>query len=71
MWTLNLFIALIFSSLGAMMAFIITYEEYLRHFPDKKRPLKLAGRTAAVAFLFLVVVSFLMTLGIGMIFKSP
>jgi len=71
MWPLNLWIVLIFSVLGATSAFIITYGEYLRHFPDKKRPLKLAARTALAAFLFFVVVSSLMMFGLSLILRQP
>jgi len=38
MWTLELIIGLSFSWLGAISAFIITYGEYQKHFPDKRRP---------------------------------
>jgi hypothetical protein len=33
-------IVLIFSPLAATMVFLITYNEYLHHFPDKKDHLK-------------------------------
>jgi len=42
----------IISTVAAISAFLITYEEYLKHYPDKIRPFKIALRTAVAAFLF-------------------
>ncbi len=39
---ISIVIALIFSPLASGTAFIVTYGEYLRHYPDKKKPLNLA-----------------------------
>jgi RsiW-degrading membrane proteinase PrsW (M82 family) len=52
-----LVLAAIFSTLAALCAFIITYGEYLKHYPDRKKPLKMAIRTALAAFLFFMLLS--------------
>jgi hypothetical protein len=52
-------IALIFSPLASAMAFIITYSEYLRHYPDKKKPGRLAVEAALVTLLFFIALSFI------------
>jgi hypothetical protein len=57
--SLSVAIALIFSPLASAMAFIITYGEYLHHYPDKKQPMKLAIEAALVAFAFFIGLSFL------------
>jgi hypothetical protein len=59
-------LAAVFSILAALCAFIITYGEYLRHFPDKKRPLKMATQTALGAFLFFMLLSFVITIVINL-----
>lgn len=41
-------IGLVFGSVGALMAFLITYGEYSRHFMAKKRALKISLETAFV-----------------------
>ncbi|TRZ89615.1 hypothetical protein D4R89_05880 [bacterium] len=61
MWLFDLALILIFSALGALCAFVITYGEYLKHYPDKKRPLKMAAQTALAAFAFFAVITFLLT----------
>lgn len=58
-------ISLTFSLIGAVMAFLITYEEYAHHYADKKRPFRHAMQTAIFTFivffiLAVLVVSFLM-----------
>jgi len=49
--------AVVFSSLGSLSAFLITYAEYLKHFPHKKRPLKMALETALATFAFFMFIS--------------
>ena len=56
---LSVAIALIFSPLASIMAYIITYGEYLRHYPDKKQPMKLAFEAALTTFLFFIALSFI------------
>jgi hypothetical protein len=57
--TFSLFILIggLFSSLAALSAFLITYMEYRRHFPDRKRALRAAAQTAVISFLFLFFLS--------------
>jgi hypothetical protein len=50
-------LAAVFSTLAALCAFVITYEEYLKHFPDKRRPLKIAAKMSLVAFAFFMLIS--------------
>jgi hypothetical protein len=49
-----------FSILAALCAFVITYEEYLKHFPDKQRPLKMAAQMSLAAFAFIMLISALL-----------
>ena len=53
-------LGVVFSTLAALCAFVITYEEYLKHFPDKRRPLKMAANMSLVAFAFFMLVSVLL-----------
>jgi|WetSurMetagenome_2_1015567.scaffolds.fasta_scaffold106973_2 hypothetical protein len=52
---LPLIFGVIFGALAAGAAYIITYQEYVHHFPDKAIPRKMAFRLAVVAFLFFVI----------------
>jgi hypothetical protein len=57
---INLLLPLILGSIfgalaAAAAAYLITYQEYVRHFPDKTKPRKLALSMALVAFLFFVI----------------
>ena len=45
-----------FSVLAAVMAYLITYEEYRRHFPDRRRAISESVQTAAVTLLFFLIV---------------
>ena len=45
-------ITVILSPLAAIMAFLITYEEYRQHFPEKKIVIKKALETAAFTLIF-------------------
>jgi hypothetical protein len=56
-----LVIGLVFSSLAAMCAFIITYGESIHHNPTKKEPLKFAWEAAIFTF----TVFMLLILGAG------
>ncbi len=55
-------ISLIFSPLASVMAFLITYSEYLHHYPDKRKPVKLATEAALVTFFVFTVLSLLVGL---------
>lgn len=56
--TISVGIALVFSPLASAIAFIVTYSEYLHHYPDKKKPVKLATEAALVTLVFFIVLSF-------------
>lgn len=45
--------------LAALCAFVITYGEYLKHFPDKKKPLRIAAKMAPTAFMFFMLLTLL------------
>jgi hypothetical protein len=47
------------------MAFLISWEEYSHHFHDRKKALRLALRTAAVAFFFFAALAVLAALVLG------
>ncbi|HTU78579.1 MAG TPA: hypothetical protein VMF09_07450 [Solirubrobacteraceae bacterium] len=48
---------LVFDAIGGAMAFLISYDELSRHYPDRRTPLREAARRALVAFLFLAALS--------------
>jgi hypothetical protein len=52
-----LFLLLGFDAIGGAMAFLISYDELSRHYPDRGTPLREAARRALVAFLFLAALS--------------
>jgi len=47
-----IFIAAIAGCFAAAMAYLISYQEYLRHFPDKRKPRMMALEAALFAFAF-------------------
>jgi len=57
-----IFIDVLFSLIAACVAFAITYNEYVHHYPTKKEPIKLALDTAVVTF-----VTFIILGGLGVI----
>ena len=40
----------VFGILGALMAYVIMYHEYLQYYPDKKQPRKIALEAAVITF---------------------
>jgi uncharacterized BrkB/YihY/UPF0761 family membrane protein len=61
--TIALFcIAAIFSLLAAITAFLITYEEYVHHYPDKRKVLKTALEAAVFTLLFFLVLGLLLAI---------
>ena len=40
-----------FSSIASLAAFLISYEEYSRHYKDKRKALRLSLKTAIFAFI--------------------
>jgi hypothetical protein len=59
MFLFSILIGAVFSTLAALCAFVITYEEYLKHYPDKRRPLIMATKTSLAAFAFFMIVTIL------------
>jgi len=56
-----LVIGIPFGAIAAVMAFIITFEEYRHHYRDLKMPIRHGVETALVTFLFFVVMSLLLS----------
>lgn len=54
-------IGALFSVLAAIIAYVILYGEYVRHFADRSKPRKMALQGAAIAFL----VFFILTIAFG------
>jgi hypothetical protein len=50
-------IGLIFGSLGAIMAFVITYQEYCHHYLDKRDTFRTAMKSAVFTFVVFLVLS--------------
>jgi len=50
-------VGLVLSPLAALMAFFITYDEYLRHYPDKGTPRRIALQTAIGTLIFFLLLS--------------
>jgi hypothetical protein len=55
-------IAVILSLLGAAMAFLITYEEYVHHYPNKQEALKKALETAVFTLVFFLALGLLLAI---------
>jgi len=57
--SLDLFFAIggIFGFLASLMAYLITYNEYMHHYQTKKEPRKMATESAIVAFVFFFLIS--------------
>ena len=50
-------IGLFFSPIAGAMAFLIFYNEYLHHYPNKKQPLKIALEAAFITFILFFILS--------------
>lgn len=59
-------VGVIFGLLAALMAYLITYNEWLHHYPSKKEPRKIALEAAVFTFIIFLVLS----LFIGFIFTN-
>ena len=62
MMTIALMIGIIFSPLAALMAFLITYSEYSKHYVEKRTPMLMSLRSALFTFVFFM----LLAVGIGL-----
>ena len=40
----------VFGTLGALIAYVIMYHEYVQHYPNKKQPRKIALEAAVITF---------------------
>jgi hypothetical protein len=58
-------IGLVFAPLAAAAAFLITYAEYVHHYPDRRQPLKLATEAALVTLVFFLVLALVAGLILG------
>jgi len=45
----------LFGPLGAVMAALITYNEYVRHYPDKREPLRMAVKMGIFTLAFFII----------------
>ena len=50
-------IGAIFGFIAALMAYLITYNEYLHHYQTKKEPRKMALETAIITFFVFFLIS--------------
>lgn len=57
MITVFLLIGTAIGLFAGLMAFLITYEEYLHHYQEKERPLRLALEAAAFTFVVFLVLT--------------
>jgi purine-cytosine permease-like protein len=55
-------IAVILSLLASAAAFVITYEEYVHHYPDKRKVLKTALKTAVFTLIFFLALGLLLAI---------
>ena len=46
-----------FSSIASLAAFLISYEEYSRHYKDKRKALRLSLKTAVFAFMVFLILA--------------
>jgi uncharacterized membrane protein SpoIIM required for sporulation len=56
-WKIFLGFGFFFGIIAGVMAFLISYSEYAKHFPTKSYPRKMALRSAVVTFFFFVILS--------------
>ena len=68
-FTLVLLIGLFFSPIAGLMAFLITYHEYQRHYADKQQPLRIALEAALFTFAFFMIVSVVIGLTVNRIYQ--
>ncbi len=58
-FSLLLVVGLMFGSLGALMAYLITYKEWIHHYSSSKVPRKMALETAMFTFFFFLAIALL------------
>lgn len=64
-FSLLLVIGLVFGSLAALMAYLITYKEWEHHYPSPKIPRRMAIETAIFTLLFFLGVTLVLALFFG------
>ena len=69
---LRLFVPLgaLFSLLASVMAFLITYSEYSRHYKEKRRAIRTSLQADIVAFLFFFTLSIIAGLLLAKMFGA-
>ena len=50
-------IGVLFGLIAALMAYLITYNEWIRHYPTKKEPRAMALKAAIITFVFFLVLA--------------
>lgn len=68
-FSLVLLIGLVFSPIAGLMAFLITYHEYRRHYADKQQPLKIALEAALFTFAFFMIVSVIVGIALNSVLQ--
>ena len=63
-------LGVMFAILASVMAFVITYNEYAKHFEDKRRARREALRTGLVTFLFFCALVFVAGLILDRMFTA-
>ncbi len=59
---ISIIFGVVFGFLGSLIAYLITYKEWVHHYPTKKEPKRIALQTAIFAFIFFLLVSILLGL---------
>ena len=66
---LPLLIGLVLSPFAGIMAFLITYHEYQRHYADKHQPFRIALEAALFTFVFFMIVSAVIGIALNRIYQ--
>jgi K+-sensing histidine kinase KdpD len=66
---LPLLIGIALSPVAGLMAFLITYHEYQRHYADKQQPLRIAFEAALFTFTFFIIVSLIIGLILNRVYQ--
>ena len=69
-YTLSIFIGMLLAPIAAIISFLITYEEYQRHFPDSRIPRKMALQTALYTFIIFLAISIFVGIVMASIFQK-
>jgi hypothetical protein len=58
----------VFSVLAGLVAFLISYNEMVHHYMDKKKPLTQAFQTGSLTFLFFMAITLVLAFGLPSFF---